>query len=131
MRYSRSSSPGQCFCLNGTEPSSPLMPIIFMYCPRVSHSMVKKTPKDLVVSDDSIPVCLHSRLQRRVEIEQTARALREIAISVLDIERVTAVTLFDHRPHFAGEPEDPSGTQQPSPLISAGHSIRPGAHRHA
>src|SRR5215813_1025317 len=79
MRYSRSSSPGQCFCLNGTEPSSPLMPIIFMYCPRVSallnldqstglrpavfviqalpaasrfsercHSMVRKTPKDLV-----------------------------------------------------------------------------------
>src|SRR5262249_20627788 len=36
-----------------------------------------------VVSDDSIPVRLHSRLERRVEIEQTARALREIAVSVL------------------------------------------------
>src|SRR5262249_31783348 len=67
-----------------------------------------------VVGADSIPVRLHSRLQRRVEIEQTARALREVAISVLDVERVTAVTLSDHPPHFAGEPEESSGTQQRS-----------------
>src|SRR5262245_21619273 len=69
-----------------------------------------------VVGDDSIPVRLHSRLERRVEIEQTARALREIAVSALDVERVTAVTLSDHRPQFAGELEDPSGTQQRSQI---------------
>src|SRR5215470_9423451 len=68
------------------------------------------------VGDDSIPVRPHSRLQHRIDIEQTARALREIAVSVPDVERVTAVTLSEHSPRFAGEPEDPSGTQQRSQI---------------
>src|SRR5262245_15621063 len=61
-----------------------------------------------VVDDDSIPVRPHSRLQHRIDIEQTARPLREVAVSVPDVEDVTAVALFDHRAHFAGDLEEPS-----------------------
>src|SRR5215831_9172004 len=58
-----------------------------------------------VVDDYSIPVRPHSRLQHRIDIEQTARPLREVAVSVPDVEDVTAVALFDHRAHFAGDLE--------------------------
>src|SRR5215510_6598055 len=61
-----------------------------------------------VVDDDSIPVRPHSLLQHRIDFEQTARPLREVAVSVPDFEDVTAVALFDHRDHFAGDLEKPS-----------------------